>query len=738
MSTKYADHGAYANSCEFTGSLSAATLTVTAITSGKITLGANLTGVGINYPLTIISYGTGTGGAGTYVVANHGQNGTLALRTFYTDNGGPHNTPDWGVPQEGDGTTQTPATASATVSIDMSTWVLSTSSVVSIMGVNVTCTASATSAAESATPNAQYSATLTTMINNLVTAINFHGGLVVNRPAGWTQHKVRDSLFARRTGNSLELMTRSGSASWNGLTAATFASVTNASTQTWAGGSGGCWGWLVNTGTIWPSAITYLGYGLWCPRLPLAGSVDPGDVIVERGGKEIQMAVVVNQNSELNPAAMGTPYEPVTFVVDDASVWPGPANPVLKFRHHPYGTSSSGWISNQETYAKIKAKRYSPTSYGMVMESYQASVAALRINVPSFVQFEGVDFVATGGGYLLLSRTANGLSSVARAHNQFVRCRFRQPNQASSFVATNTDALRVDFIDTVFDCGSPSAPHTAGVLSAHSQYTVRQQLNFYGCKFVNFLVGSQLLPSSTPYNPLNSTYRFRNCDFGGVTVLGPNFSSVAMASLDGSNISQGGIATSQLGKRDFFTDTTQGWAAWVSTRSFPILNAVLPNGTDKWSIQVIPTTVVGNIGRHGPFEIPRIVKINTLPSAVRTLTVEVCIEQSLSWTKRDISLLVEYEDIDGVMQTIDTYDYDGSALTASNAAWNGVDATPTFSSAGTLYFNRYKWQITTPTAIKGVDDVWELGTEVGCVVRIHTAVANANQMAFVDPEITVA
>jgi len=298
------------------------------------------------------------------------------------------------------------------------------------------------------------------------------------------------------------------------------------------------------------------------------------------------------------------------------------------------------------------------------------------------------------------------------------------------------DQSRLDFIDVDFDCGTPSSPHT-GVIQKQGS-NARLNLNFYGCKFSNYLTGSSLFASGTPQNQPYVTYKFRNCDFGGITVLGPNNHAVVVTGTDYSNMSLGNISTSQLGKRDFFIDTPQLWAAWVSTRSFPVLNATLPNGTDKWSIQVVPTTVAGNIGRHCPAEVPRIVKINTLPSAIRTLTVEVCIEQSLSWTKQDISLLVEYEDTNGVMQTLDTYDYTGSALTVSNAAWNGVDATPTFSSAGTLYFNRYKWQITTPTAIKGVDSVADQGTEVGCVVRIHTAVANVNQMVFVDPEITVA
>jgi len=55
--------------CVFTGSISGTTLTVSAVTSGTLSVGQNLIGVGITAGTTITALGTGTGGTGTYTVS---------------------------------------------------------------------------------------------------------------------------------------------------------------------------------------------------------------------------------------------------------------------------------------------------------------------------------------------------------------------------------------------------------------------------------------------------------------------------------------------------------------------------------------------------------------------------------------------------------------------------------------------------------------------------------------------
>ena len=91
----------------------------------------------------------------------------------------------------------------------------------------------------------------------------FCSSVTANIPAGRTAGKVYNTVYARANGNNPELMTRAGSALWNTLVALSFTNVTGSSTQTWANGSGGAWGWLFNhRSTIWPGSVASGGYGV--------------------------------------------------------------------------------------------------------------------------------------------------------------------------------------------------------------------------------------------------------------------------------------------------------------------------------------------------------------------------------------------------------------------------------------------------------------------------------------------
>ena len=256
---------------------------------------------------------------------------------------------------------------------------------------------------------------------------------------------------------------------------------------------------------------------------------------------------------------------------------------------------------------------------------------------------------------------------------------------------------------------------------------------FDACTFSGFVVGS-ILGVSQGWTTTQNCY-FSNCDFGNVTKRGPfNGATTGSTGLG----ERGAFSASSYGNRDFWMDTPNGYVGWNSTLSFPTLNAKLLDGTTPWSMRLIPSTLSANCHRLAPFETPRIAKINTLADGVRTLTVEIAVDKSLTWTKQDVSLWVEYIDTSNVKQVIRTYDPLGGALTASTASWssNAVDPFDSvtrvlFNDGGNIYHNRYKFSVTTPTAIK-------TNTEIACYVMVHTNVSNSTQSVFIDPEIQVA
>lgn len=732
MATKYCDHGVYALTGAFTASVNAtgATLTVTAVSSGYITLGMEIVGLpGVNFPwpVQVTAFGTGAGGTGTYTLS-YANRSTAVSATALTGRGGqPPNGAFWGVPQDGDGLAKDPSTASATAQIVFTGTPTGT---ISVCGVTVSPT---------------WGATADSAADALATAINAATGAVTS--GGFSlSPQLRNAVWARGPGlgapsGTCQIMTRAGSALFNGQTAIAH-TLTNvdavASSLAFSGGVSGCWGWLFNPAKLWPSALAEMSYGLLTANTAYAGSVSPGDTVHIRSGKVVNYFAWSNGGAtDIIMPSYGTVAEPVTFRVDDSTVWADGAEPVLELRQTttmPHTIYLPNMAGGQ---ASLVARKYSDTKYGLTWSAYgtQTSIGALSLKQSSTLRCKGVDFYCGDGGggvYAAKNTTTNHGGLLA---NVLESSRIRQQTQTSTPWVQGSSSARTElrWRGVVFDCGVATAPNSPIFDILPTSYGVNS-VAFEGCRFVNFVVGSTLASNTSTPNTRSGTIQFRNTDFGNVTKLGPTMSgAVANASTPSTRSLAWGIAsTSQLGNKDFFVDTPSGWCAWVSTRAFPTLNAKLQDGVTPWSLQVIPSTSTGSLSPLMPFETPRLAKINSLPTGVRTLTLNFGIEQSLAWGRRDVSLMVEYEGEDGVMRSIDTFDPDNAALDVSTATWTNADGPQfTYSESGVLYFNKKSLSITTPTTIK-------TGTEIGCYFRVHSAVADTTKQIFVDPEVVVA
>lgn len=731
MAAKYCDHGAYALTGGFTASVNAngATLTVTAVSSGYITLGMEIVGlseVNFPWPVQVTAFGTGAGGTGTYTLS-YANRSTAVSATALTGRGGqPPNWAFWGVPQDGDGLAKDPSTASAVAQIVFTGTPTGT---ISVCGVTVSPT---------------WGATADSAANGLATAINAATGAVTS--GGFSlSPQLRNAVWARgpsagAPSGTCQIMTRAGSALFNGQTAIahTLTKVDSGSSSlAFSGGVSGCWGWLFNPAKLWPSALAEMSYGLLTANTAYAGSVSPGDTVHIRSGKVISWFHWNNGGThDMLMPPYGTPSAPVTFKVDDSTVWADGPEPVLEARctsFFPQSTSMPNMAGGQAT---LVAKKYSDAKYGLVFSHHGYAIGGgMRLKQSNTMKMAGVDFyTGVGGGSTLVERNLT-YAHVGNASNVLEDSRIRQSTQAAVawLVAGGQNKTELHWSGVIFDCGQATAPQVPFhdlISSAGANITA----SFDGCRFVNFVVGSQLANLTAPGANRFCTVSFRNTDFGNVTKLGPSMSGAVLTAGAPSTrtVGYGQIATSQLGNRDFFLDTAAGWCAWVSTRAFPTLNAKLHDGLTPWSLQIVPTSLAANVSPITPFESPRLVKINSLPTGVRTLTLNFGIEQSLAWGRRDVSLMVEYEGEDGVMRSIDTFDSDNAALDVSTAAWTNADGQQfTYSESGVLYFNKKSLSVTTPTAIK-------TGTEIGCYFRVHSAVADTTKQIFVDPELVVA
>lgn len=734
MTKKYCDHGAYGASV-FNGYISNAAnsdngaagnvLTVTSVTSGVINIGSQISGGAVGDYTVVTGFTSGIqGGAGVYTVTRYPSitpqsvRATTGLIGRYA---APLNTPlAWGVPQEGDGLAKAASTASATVVLSMAGATAVAGNTFSVMGAVLTCVASGAGANQF---NAGSGATL---VANLVAAINrtTNTNTVAAQATGWVAHKLQNAVFAKQgtTTTNLEIMTRAGSATYNGLVAMTWAGVTGlGSPPTWSGGVSGCWGWFTNAATMLPSAIAPYGYGVYGGVAPIAGALAAGDRVVERSGKTI----VFPTSGEITPLSLaaGTRNEPITIEIDDSTEWADGTDPVFLIRGFPtyYLGATLGFRSGGSGfYYSLIAKKYSDTLYGFSVE-WDESASPLYIGVTSSSEYTGCRFRHSrqGSGYLQLLPPSN--SSTDGDVALFKQCLISSPQTNSPFLPYSSyqNSWSAHFLDCVFS-NAGNAGNSLEFLPSGGQI-VRMQLRFTSCRWVDYVSGSLNsvdANSAVPYQAY-----FSNCDYDNLGIRGP-------AKL----VSQSSVVagSSQYGKREFFVNTNQGFVEWTANRSFPVCNAKLLNGIDGWSIHMVPTTTTGILSRFNPLKTPRIGKINSLPDGVRTLTLELAVHNALVWDRSHISAVIEYMGTDGKLRTVDTYDYDGAALDVSTATWSAESSGQvTYVDASLVqYHNKRKFSVTTPTPIAS-------GTEISITVCLHSAVASSTHGVFVDPEILV-
>lgn len=647
-------------------------------------------------------------------------------------------TPTWGVPQDGDGAAKTASSASAICSIDLTgATFVSGSSTISIMGATaLTITGSANSAT-----NVLYNATLTTMIDNIVTVINtLATATIVNKPAGWGAPQVRNAVFARRNGNSLELMTRTGSASWNGLVAVAFTNVTGASSGTWSGGVSGCWGYAFNhNATIWPSATAIGGYGIWGATTPNAGVMDAGDIVKVRSNKTITLTSSTNVSWTM--AAMGSTVAPVRFDIDDGTEWPADGTtPVFKITQAHTGNTNMQWSHSTGSFIHVRGKQYASGQRNLVLETTGngPSVPTIVVTYSGPVRFDFLDMycpgtpTATPGPQSSCSaqfKTGPNVSSPGRLGSVFYKCRIVQPGQAPSaatygmFQHASNAPTKVNLNGCEFVL---TAPQTAwnffGVAYGNSGV---QRITFDSCKFIGFVPGSKLFVSA-PNDYQQAT--LRNCSLGGIDTLLPSSLSSSTGDNNDPGI-QGLYISSQYGNREFYIERPgKLMAEWNASKGRPYLNAKLPDGVTPWQIYAVTGTVSTSLAKHGEgVEVPAIKKLMptavNLPEAIRTIKANFLVESTLAWNRSDISISISYMDTDGNIQFIDSYDPDGAALTASSAGWSAT-------TWGGRNWTPYEFSVVTPTAIKAE-------TEVSLIFRLHSAVANDTLGVIIDPELVV-
>jgi len=729
MATKYCDHGAYQYTASFTGSCSSSTLTVSAVASGKLSLGSLITAAGFPANTFITGFGTGTGGTGTYTL-NNAQ--TVASTSITATQGLPSATvvPTWGVPEDGDGVGKTASTASATVSIDLSAATAAAGATISVMGAVLTCVTSG------ATVNQFNAGSGATLVANIVAAINrtTATSTIAAQATGWPTPKIQDAVFARvgSPTTTLEIMTRAGSATYNSSTVATSGFTGGTfGPYTFSGGVSGCWGYLWSHNTAFPSALTIGTYGLWSTGSVLAGvagtAAAGGDMVYVRAAKTLVQGAGTSVSLGIGPFT-GNSSTPLDYLIDDGTQWPADGStPVLVIQNI---TGSSAQLTTSANYAAAyvnwRGTQYSSGQRNLVLRAL--SVAnGLNLSIGAGLSYFNMEVDMSGnttGGLIHVAGTA-GVSG--KYYGRSVNCLFKSPCMTVVSFSVSSAKGCHEFVGCTWDASGAATPHT-GLIGNFSSASNVTELTFEACRFINYPSGSRLFAVGAQ----TSGYvilLWSNISWGNIGSRGP----VSLTAYSERRLSRVHGSMTQFGSRDWFIDASAGYADWTPGNGYPTLNARLDDGTTPYVIRVIPSTWASDaIGQTIPFELPRIGKKNTLGTNILTVTCELAIEQSISWTKRDVAILVVYQDSSGDVRVIDTHDpLNSGALTTSSVTWSSEVSGQVAFYPGPVLHNKKKISVTTPVSVLA-------NSEVGVFVRFFTPVADTTKTIFVDPEITLA
>lgn len=575
-------------------------------------------------------------------------------------------TPSWGVPQDGDGSASAAAAAVAIASVAFAS--APASGVVSICGVSVSTSGVIGAASADAAANA-----LATNIN--ATATQVAAGVAYGTP------QLRNLVYARgpsggAPAGTCQVMMRVGSATLN------YASNTNCAVATtfsaaptlvqFAGGSGGCWGWFLNTSAIGvASSIGALIYGLFAAKpMVSASAFGEYDIVNVRTGRNLTLTIGSNAWGATSARAAYA-----NFVMDDGTVWSGDSpTGKLTMLWEAYGTTLTWAEANQYTTVKCRALGGLTVSlrhtagYGLILAGAGASGNSFGFHL------EKVAFVEIAGGNATQNYVIQTSAYPTRYEVSLVGCLF-------DFSAVQRTNLIFPFVTI-----SPYAASTFNLIGNKFKYTLT---GVGGAEIsVPFLV---LGNSSTPVgvnmrgNVFEAGIAADLVAFSQSSFTSCIGMSVLLENNKGIGLPKGAVGiTASTSNPDtalvFLDQLAVGGAAKYETRAGycefnagqPVLSSLSPDGT-LWSWLAYWTNGTQSITPGRPFKVPASRVQSRLASAVRAWSIELLLDAvALAQMPTFGVIEVEYVTTGG----IPVCDRFPVVLNASAATWTNIAAAP--------------------------------------------------------------
>lgn len=627
--------------------------------------------------------------------------------------------PVWGIPQEGDGTAMSAATASSTFSINL-TGVTSNAGTFALFG----------SAAISVGASAS-GATLATQIAAAINASTVTTGNTAIFPGS---PQIRNAFYARSVGAVLEVMCRIGSALTNTLGMVWAGTWTSAAPTagTFSGGSGGCYGWFINPVALGVSgSIPYFSYGAWM-HVPYAGSIPTQvDTAWHRtGGGASKVIDFTNAIDGLlvSHGAYGT-----NTVFDSNTKWTGDSAvgklhlKITSPTHYRSVIFAPGYPALANTYSCVRRGNFE-IEYFNEGFSGELTIGRPTTDRSEAYSFDGIKFTDS-------TNLANGVTGFfpfdGGYANPWARgstCTFENVDYSVTNPRTlikkifryGNSATSHGFFNSTFNFNIAGVSDPGVLIEFHSSNAARTDAQWVGCLFLGFASG---------YKPIGTIGVFKNSD-APLRVKFDNCSGLVMPSAYAGlpTHTDGNFRSLEQSLHQFIINNTANAAApglriedtrgvseWLpdSPVSFPTLNAMSAITGGKYSIRLLWVQDAA-LSRARPYRSPELRQIINMEDGVRTLTVEMLIPSSVT---KGVSAMFSYASTDG-----NTYAESAYVLTSSAAEWAGA--------SGWAGYVAKKITLTTARPVRGL-------SEIVCNIVFSASPSIAVMYVFVDPEFAV-
>lgn len=447
---------------------------------------------------------------------------------------------------------------------------------------------------------------------------------------------------------------------------------------------------------------------------PAFGTLAAGDVVYIRSkdssGADIVRTMTANTNVG---SAAATAALPIVWILDDGTVWSG-VNGVLTYR--TIATATRAMIVR--AYNHVVSK--SPGNFVVItlLASPGDATYLVGMNDGSRACNLKTDttVVTNASPRINHYRLNSGFSIVENPQCKVGLCNNSTDGLGSVFgsFTQRCDAVIINpdieltsstlFAQGIFDlAGGSTYPRNmeviggrvygAGAQSGQNLITVGNPLSVLQHTLFRFLARGFQFPRSM------------DVSYGGFIQGQTNFlSSIEIIGCD-----DGGVGG--------HLEAGWGWATSRTDNNPPYLSATLPDSlSTPWSWRVWPRWATPAL----PVKIPTM-KLWTGDAEILSINQEILVADTLTATKDNTWISVTYvEDSTGLTRTISSIDYGGGSLTSSTAPWSAT-------VWGLVSFDKYKLQVTTPTAVK---------KDTLVQVTFFSGISGTNEqdILFVDPD----